>query len=218
MEALTFQQMLEQLPQPQVIERGYIPPNGRFTQGIPPHQLNTKKLREIASKFHKDISEADPLIGNSEAFAAYIGKVGKFGLDAMFGEYTQEKLEESWRATELYHSSGCNFAIFLASWEEGCSNWIKKLDHRRDLPNQLKKRLHNSLEKLRVLRLRYENSWAILQSFDIPIRSSILLALAKYRELTIEEKKVLLKSAVFHGPIDNPPSDSRVDWYDENGR
>ena len=72
--------------------------------------------------------------------------------------------------------------------------------------------------KLRSIRLRYEKSWAILQSYETPIRSSILLALAKFRELTSEEKKMLLKSAVYHGPIDNPPSDYREDWYDDHGR
>ena len=110
------------------------------------------------------------------------------------------------------------FATKMSQLEEGWTENISKMNKRDDLPKPLRCRLNASLAKLRAIRLRSEKSWAVLQTYDIPIRSSILLALAKYRELTPEEKKVLLKSAVFHGTIDNPPSDSRVDWYDDNGR
>ncbi len=218
MEALTFQQMLEQPPSFQVLERSPFPPNGHFTQEIQPHEWSLKKLRNVASEARRNLSEVDKIVVMSEAFASFFGEIGIYGLDEMFGEYTEEKLEVSWHDTDNYLHAGSAFATHLKAWEEGWAIWIKKMKERRDVPNQLMMRLETSQRNLRSLRLRYEESWAVLQIYEIPVRSSILLALAKFRELTSEEKKMLLKSAVYHGPIDNPPSDYREDWYDDHGR
>ena len=218
MEALTFQQMLEQPPSFQVLERSPFPPNGRFTQEIQPHEWSLKKLRLFATEVRNVVSEMDDAVQVTEVFATKINEIGIYGLDLMFSDYTEEKLEESWQTNEKFLRELAAFGTFLNDWEEGLDGRISKLKERRDVPNQLMMRLETSQRNLRSLRLRYEESWAVLQIYEIPVRSSILLALAKFRELTSEEKKMLLKSAVYHGPIDNPPSDYREDWYDDHGR
>ena len=218
MEALTFQQMLEQPPSFQVLERSPFPPNGHFTQEIQPHEWSLKKLRLFATEVRNVVSEMDDAVQVTEVFATKINEIGIYGLDLMFSNYTEEKLEVSWQTNEKFLRELAAFGTFLNDWEEGLDGRISKLRERRDKSNQLRKRFEASRMKLRSIRLRYEKSWAVLQTYDIPIRSSILLALAKFRELTSEEKKMLLKSAVYHGPIDNPPSDYREDWYDDHGR
>ena len=144
--------------------------------------------------------------------------IGKHGFDEMFDEYTKDNLEESWHATEYYYREVSAFASGLRLWEEGFSTFIRIVRKRADVPNQLLRRFDQSQIKVHDYLSRVEQSYTVVNGYKTPVFSSILLALAKYRELTTEEKKVLLKSAVFHGPIDNPPSDSRVDWYDDNGR
>lgn len=218
MEALTFQQMLEQPPSLQVMDNNPIPPNRQDLKDIPPHRRTARELRKFASDVHDFLRGLDHALQDSETFTAYIDGIGKYGLDDFFSGGVEEDIEHCWHSVELYFREMRRFATKMSQLEEGWSENISKMNKRDDLPKPLRRRLNASLAKLRAIRLRSEKSWALLQNYDIPIRSSILLALAKYRELTPEEKNVLLKSAVFHGTIDNPPSDSRVDWYDDNGR
>ena len=136
----------------------------------------------------------------------------------MFSSYSKERLENSMRDYDSYSNTTCKYADLFHAWDEGWADWICRLKKRCDVPNKLIKYLETSHKKLRSIRLRFEKARAILQAFNEPVRSSIILALANFRELTSEEKKVLLKSAVFYGPIDNLLSDNREDWYDDHGQ
>ncbi len=218
MEALSFQQLLEQPPQPQLIERVYIPPNGRFTQEFQAQEWTLEKLQKKA----KDVSKTLPKINDDVqllvSFTDGMESIGKYSIDDSFRNCTEELLISSMQSYERFICNASSYASNLKMWQKDWSIWIGKLKQRSDIPNQLMECLEGLFIRLCSISSKYEETWAVLQTYDIPIRSSILLALAKFRELTIEEKKVILTSAVFHGPIDNPPSDNREDWYDDHGQ
>ena len=221
MEATTFQQMLEQPPQLELNENSPIlpaRPNARKSQALPPHLWGVKKIRQIASDVRSNISIANGVVEMLEAFTAYTNEIGKHGLDLMFNSYSRERLENSLQEYDSYIKTSSKYADLFYSWDENWKVWIGNLKKRSDVPNKLIIRLEKSYKKIRSIRLRFEKARAILQAFNEPVRSSIILALANFRALTGEEKKVLLNSAVFSVPIDNPPSDSREDWYDDHGR
>jgi len=48
--------------------------------------------------------------------------------------------------------------------------------------------------------------------------TQILTQRARQRPLTAEEKIQLLDAAKLHNPVNEAPSISRADWYDEKGR
>ena len=218
MEVTAFHQLLEQPPRPQVIENSPIPPYEQNPKDISPHKWTARELRKFASDVHDFLRGLDDTVQDSETFTAYIDEIGKYGLDDFFSGGAEEDIENCRHSVELYFREARRFATKMSQLEEGWSINISKLNQRTDIPKQLSRRLNATLAQVQQIHSRFEKSWAILKSNEIPLRSSILLALAKFRELTIEEKKVLLKSAVFHGPIDNLPSDNREDWYDDHGQ
>ena len=218
MEALSFQQLLEQPPRLQLYEHSPLRQMERNTVASPPHKWTAKQLRKLAADTRDILTSMDTSVQWLEYSAAVFNGIGKYGLDEMFSEYTEDILENSWRATEYYYRQASASADNLKQWEEGYSIFISKLNERDDIPKQVLRRLNASLAKFQQIRSRVEQSWTDIKGYKTPVFSSILLSLAKFRELTIEEKKVILTSAVFHGPIDNPPSDYREDWYDDHGR
>ena len=218
MEALTFQQMLEQPPQLQLIERVYTPTNGRFNHELEDHGWTVEKLQKKAGKVSKTLPKINDDVQLVVSFTGGLDSIGKYSIDVSFIDCSEDLLISSLQSYESFMSKAGIYASKLKMWQKDWSIWIGKLKQRRDIPAQLMECLESLFNNLCSIRSQYEASWAVLLTYDIPIRSSILLALAKFRELTIEEKKVILTSAVFHGPIDNPPSDYREDWYDDHGR
>ena len=218
MEALSFQQMLEQPPQPQLIEHVHIPSNGRFTQDHQQHEWTLEKLQKKSTDVSKTLPKIYDDVQLLVSFTDGLEGIGKYRIDESFKNCTEKLLVSSLQSYERFYLNASRYASNLKKWQEDWSIWIGKLKQRHDIPVQLMECLEGLFNKLCSIRLEYEESWAILQTYDIPIRSSILLAHATFRDLTGEEKKVLLKSAVFHVSIDNPPSDYREDWYDDHGR
>lgn len=103
-----------------------------------------------------------------------------------------------------------DWAYVLRGWDEGVdekgnwrgpvpfgksqARWIKKLNWR-----------HRKLDR-RIRKLtKYKESDLV---------ANLLVQVAKQRELTREEKIQLLHTIPFKGPIDNPISMKRADWYE----
>ena len=236
MEALTFQQMLEQKPRVMVLEQPWQLPNLQTRQQDrksndvaslvntaecsvkkkPPHEWSVENLRLLEISLCKFILELDGDVRWLEKAAVFFSRVGKYDLDGIFSGETEENLEKLWNGTE---NSFRYFYGLSANLEPGIteySQFLKLLKERGDVPKQLLVSFEEHLIKIQNHLDRVNRSHKIICDYELPVFSSMLLAIAKFRELTGEEKTLLLKSAIFHGPIDNPPSVYRKDWYNGN--
>ena len=169
METMTFQEMLERPPQPQVIERSAIPPNGRNAQQSPPHEWSLRKLREAASQAREKTSQRlDDIVQMLETLAVYIDMILENMALMRYSVNTRKKVSTILYRLPYFYSANRLLLNCFANWQGTGQSGLDNLNERRDVPNQLKKRLNKSLEKLRAIRSRFEKSWTILQSLTSP--------------------------------------------------
>ena len=186
METMTFQEMLERPPQPQaqLIERVNLPANGQFPQEKEKLGWTVQKLKKKAAVVRNTLPKIEDDVHMVASFTNGLEKIGRYRLDDSFSNCSEESLIRSLQSYESFIRKARSYASSLKKWEENWSDWIVELSQRHDIPAPLMENLVGSFNKLRSVRSKYEQSWDVLQSFDIPIHSSILLALAKFRELT----------------------------------
>lgn len=221
METQTYQELLAQYPAP---PSGEIPPwppilaESQNSQSLLPHEWPSEKLRKLAGEAQHNLQLSVSATNLLEDAAAYHQKIGKYDMDNQFTEEAFGDLERTYETTQAMHREIGVFFNQLNHWVLGFTSFIGKLKLRSDIPEQLCQRFGAMLKQAQELLARSERAYKVMREYEVPVYSSILLALAKHRELTGDEKKLLLESAVFHGPIDNPPSNRRADWYDDDGR